>query len=328
METIRECRIMTPAKINLSLDVTGEREDGYHLLATVMQSVAIYDSITVSVSETSDQKAGTINITARNQAFPCDSRNTCHKAATLFLKEYQSIPADSVRGAVAAYRKIQIHIDKNIPLAAGLGGGSADAAAVLIALNELYHSPFSIEKLVHIGGEIGADIPFCIVGGTALCKGIGDIIEPLSPLDSFPVVIVKPDFGVSTKQVFRKLRMDRQAKRSDTLKIKRPDTPAVVRDIEKKDITGLFMDTANVLESITIPEYPVIAEIKYALKEFGATGSMMSGSGPSVFGFFQTDEAALNAAGELRQIFGFESYFIQNTNTTATGPVKSNREIQ
>lgn len=310
--------IMTPAKINLSLDVVGERADGYHLLETIMQSIALYDKITVSISEPSDQNTGKIDISALNPTFPCDSRNTCHKAAALFSKAFQPYSLDAVHGAGSSPKNVRIMIDKNIPLAAGLGGGSADAAAVLISLNELSGSPFTLAKLMQMGAVIGADVPFCLIGGTALCKGIGEIIEPLPPLESFPVVIVKANFGVSTQWAFRKLRMDNIGKR--------PNTPFVVRDIEEKDIEGLFTDTSNVLESVTVQEYPVIDAIKRALKELGAIGSLMSGSGPSVFGFFETREMASEAAKQLRKISRFEACFIQDTYTSASGPVETDEE--
>ncbi|MHB1484554.1 MAG: 4-(cytidine 5'-diphospho)-2-C-methyl-D-erythritol kinase [Saccharofermentanales bacterium] len=327
MGTIKKIRIMTPAKINLSLDVTGEREDGYHLLETVMQSVALYDKITVSLSEPSEQDAGRIVITARNPAFPCDSRNTCHKAAALFSKAFLPFRTDSALGPVISQENIHIHIDKDIPLAAGLGGGSADAAAVLTALNELYGSPFTPDRLSKIGSAVGADVPFCLIGGTVLCEGIGDILKPLPPLDAVPVVIVKANFGVSTQWVFKKLKMESLSGSPGYGAVRRPDTQMVVRDIEEKNIHGLFMNTANVLESVTIPEYPVIALIKSALADLGASGSMMSGSGPSVFGMFETDDEARIAAKKLKEMPGFSSCFIFNTRTTATGLIKKIEEI-
>ncbi len=303
-----KCEVAVPAKINLSLDVIGEREDGYHLLETVMQSIGLFDKVTVSLLPFSDADREPIRIDADRPTFPLDCRNTCHKAARLFLSAYRG-KADA---GLFEGKQIRIHIDKKIPQAAGLAGGSADAAAVLTALNRMAGSIFSDAEICAVGAKVGADVPFCLLGGTALCSGIGDVLEPLPFLGCFPLVLVKPDFGVSTPWVYERLDRAHLGKR--------PDTPAVARAICEQDIRGLFTHSANVLESVTLPAFPVLSEIRAALLEYGAQGAMMSGSGPTVFGLFQTQEQASAATDGMRRIPSFAPYAILQANTVCEGP--------
>lgn len=322
-----KCTIKVPAKINLSLDVVGKREDGYHLLETVMQSIDLYDIIKVSLIDLPYSKSGNIQIIADNPTFPCDSRNTCHRAAEQFIKAWQSakkeglidennqsVTNEKYNSISLETKTILIHITKNIPQAAGLAGGSADAAAVLTALNHLCGLPFTDGSLARFGSKVGADVPFCLTGGTVLCKGIGEILEPLPPLKCVPVVLVKPNFGVSTPWVFERLNINQLGKR--------PNTPGVVDAILEQNITELFDKTANVLESITLPAFPVLSRIKDTLLELGAVGALMSGSGPSVFGIFQTDEQAVAAVAKIKKISEFNSYTILKTDTVQNGPIR------
>lgn len=322
-----KCTIKVPAKINLSLDVVGKREDGYHLLETVMQSIDLYDIIKVSLIDIPSSKSGNIQIIADNPTFPCDSRNTCYRAAEQFLKAWQStkkeelldeknqvVTNEKYNSISLATKTILIHITKNIPQAAGLAGGSADAAAVLTALNYLCGLPFTAVSLARIGAKVGADVPFCLSGGTVLCKGIGEILEPLVSLKCVPVVLIKPSFGVSTPWVFERLNIDKLGKR--------PNTIDVIRAISEQNIADLFNNTANVLESITLPAFPVLSRIKDILVEFGGIGALMSGSGPSVFGIFQTDEQAVTAAAKIKKISEFKSYTILKTDTVQNGPLR------
>jgi len=305
-----KCTVKVPAKINLSLDVVGKREDGYHLLETIMQSIDLYDVIKVSLSDPSDSEPGSIRITADRPTFPCDSRNTCHKAASRFL---ESLPEKAGRMTALDKRKIMIHIIKKIPQTAGLAGGSADAAAVLTALNILCGFPFTGEDLSRIGTKVGADVPFCLSGGTKICTGIGEILESLPAPGNVPVVLVKPDFGVSTPWVFEHLDLSHLEKR--------PDTTLVIRSIREQDMPAMFAATANVLESVTLPAYPILAKIKKALLDLGAIGSLMSGSGPSVFGIFKTEEQAEAAAAEIKKRREFASCIVLNTKTIQNGPI-------
>lgn len=309
---------MAPAKINLSLDVTGKREDGYHLLDTVMQTIDLYDTISVRLIENDEQKPGTIKIIADKPTFPCDSRNTCYKAAFQFLLEWGRLFSQNpyLKGSstVSIEKKwIEIDITKKIPQAAGLAGGSADAAAVLTAMNELFGMPFSKKNLRDIGVKVGADVPFCLMGGTVRCRGIGEILTELKPLQEIPVVLVKPPFGVSTPWVFSVLNLHRLGKQ--------PNTQEVIRAIEKSDIAALFRATSNVLETVTLPEYPELARIKELLLESGATGSLMSGSGPTVFGIFPSRTAASKAADMLRNTPETAACTIIATRTVTNGPV-------
>jgi len=313
-----KCTVKVPAKINLSLDVVGKRADGYHLLETVMQSIDLYDFITVALTDSPESESGGIRITADRPTFPCDSRNTCYKAAEQFLHAMKDIDGEEAEEKTtgipsSSAKRILIHIDKKIPQAAGLAGGSADAAAVMIALNKLYGFPFSNATLANIGAKVGADVPFCLAGGTILCTGIGEILEPLPPLDGNPIVLVKPNFGVSTLWVFGKLDLSHLGKR--------PATDKVIQAIERQDFQALFAQTANVLESVTLPAYPVLVRIKDALLDAGAIGSLMSGSGPSVFGIFQTEELAETALQKIKKIHGFALYTILKTRTIRSGPI-------
>ncbi len=307
-----KCKVMAPAKINLSLDITGKREDGYHLLKTVMQTIKLFDTITVSIEEKTNENDSIIKITADKPKFPCDSRNTCYKAAEKFIFAMSEEQSEEFLGT---NKFLLIHIEKKIPQAAGLAGGSVDAAAVLVALNNLSNQMFSEKELSQIGVRVGADVPFCLTGGTCLCEGIGEILSPITPLKEIPVVLVKPDFGVSTPWVFSRINLNYLGKR--------PDTQSVIDAILRKDLTSLFDNTANVLESVTLPSYPVLLDIKNALTLFGAKGAMMSGSGPTVFGVFETREQANDAAEKMNEIPYFSGYTTIVTETFDGGPLIS-----
>ncbi len=249
------------AKINLSLDVVGKREDGYHLLRMIMQSIDLYDLINIDLKE-----AG-IELSCDKAYVPVDSRNIAYKAAELFLKEYG---IDS---------GVRIDIQKNIPVAAGLAGGSTDAAAVLKGLRDLLKPEVTDEELMGLGVRIGADVPYCIAGGTALCEGIGEKITKLDPFRDKILILVKPPFGVSTKTVYQKL---------DIGKIRiHPPTNRLIKAMREQDLNYVSKNMKNVLENVTLNRKHTLRLIKDELVELGAMGSMMSGSGPSVFGFFE-----------------------------------------
>lgn len=248
------------AKINITLDVVGKREDGYHNLKMIMQQVDVYDIIDINRCEEG------INISCSKPNIPCDERNLAYKAAKLFMDKYD-IPSG-----------ITINIDKNIPVEAGLAGGSSDAAAVLKAMRELFNIDVSNEELMELGLEIGADVPYCIQGGTALCEGIGEIITPLKSFKDKIIVLVKPDFGVSTKNVFKSFRINES--------LEHPATEKIIKYMEKDNLKEVCGGMKNLLESVTLKKHHAIVDIKNNMINLGAVGSMMSGSGPSVFGFF------------------------------------------
>jgi len=248
------------AKINISLDIIGKREDGYHLLKMIMQNIDLYDSL-------SFQKCNKgINISCNKPYIPTNDKNLVYKAAKLFMDTYN------------INEGVNIYLKKNIPVAAGMAGGSADAAAVFKTLNQLFEIGADDNELMKIGVKIGADVPFCIKGGTALCEGIGEKITTLTPFKNQILVLVKPNFGVSTKDVFKNL---------DVSKIfKHPDTEELIRAMEEERLADVCSDMKNLLENVTLRKYPVLKRIKEDMGKMGAVGSMMTGSGPTIFAFF------------------------------------------
>lgn len=266
--------IKCPAKINLSLDVVGRREDGYHLLKTIMQNISLFDEVIVKKTE------GNINLYCNNGHIPCNSSNTAYKAASIIIDKF------NIKAGV------DIIIEKRIPVAAGLAGGSTDAAGVIKAMNGLFELNLSIEDMMEIGIRIGADVPFCIFESTALAEGIGEVLTPLSPLEDVWCVLAKPDIAISTKEVYTKLKIDGIPKHPNTLRLQ--------EYIEKKDIKNIAQNMTNVLETVTIKENPVIFDIKNIMMEFHALGSLMSGSGPTVFGIFEDRIAAEKCYNRLR----------------------------
>lgn len=249
------------AKVNLSLDVVGKREDGYHLLKMLMQSIDLYDVVNV------EECAEGIHLKCDKEYVPVDGRNTAYKAAELFIKTYKINTG------------IKISIKKNIPVSAGLAGGSTDAAAVLKAMRDLYKPELADETLMELGVKIGADIPYCIVGGTALCEGIGERITKLKSFKEKILVLVKPSFGVSTKEVYQKL---------DIKKINvHPRTDEIINAISRDDLINVSKNMKNVLENVTVNKHPVIRHLKSKMIDMGSIGVLMSGSGPTVFGFFE-----------------------------------------
>ena len=254
------------AKINLSLDVLGKRDDGYHTLQMIMQTIQLHD--TISIHEIPDG----VEIMCEAPYVPNNSSNIAYKAAQAILEKYK------IKAGV------RLEITKRIPVAAGLAGGSTDAAAVLKGMNELFGLGIDINELMAIGKTIGADVPYCIMGGTALAEGIGEKLTPLSGLGNIPVLLVKPRIGVSTAWVYKNLNLENVGER--------PNTPLLISAIAEGDTKTLAANMKNVLESVTQKKYPIIEAIKRELLKLGATGSMMSGSGPTVFGIFEDADKA------------------------------------
>lgn len=269
-------------KINLSLDVRGCRENGYHDVSMVMQTVDIYDIISLNKLENEDE----IKLTANVDNLPLDGTNIVYKAVKLVKEEY------GINEGVVA------HIEKHLPIAAGMGGGSSDCAAALRGMNRLFELGLSDEKLEELGVRLGADVPFLIKGGIALAEGIG---EKLTTLPAFPecvLVIAKPDLGVSTKEVYEAF---------DGLKeVKHPDIGKLVNSLGNTKLKDIVKLLGNVLEEVTVNKYKIIEKIKTLLLENGAVFSMMTGSGPTVFGIFENSEQAEKACVNLRKQEGLE----------------------
>ena len=262
------------AKINLGLDVVRRREDGYHEVRMIMQTIHLYDKLDLQKTN----EAG-ITITSNLSYVPTNENNLIYKAGKLLMDEF-----DIKEG-------VSVDLQKRIPVAAGMAGGSSDAAAMLYGMNELFGLGLSRQQLMDRGVKIGADVPYCLMRGTALAEGIGEKLTSLPPMVKCPVLIAKPQISVSTKFVYENLKLN-----EDTV---HPDIDQLVTDIENKDLHAIAGHMGNVLESVTIPEYPIIAEIKEQMLQSGAINSMMSGSGPTVFGLFEDEEVAKKAYDDM-----------------------------
>lgn len=257
--------IQAPAKINLTLDVLGRRPNGYHDLQMIMQTIDLCDEI--SITKKDADKTITFSM---NKELPdgCPvEKNLVYRAAAL-LKEKFDLPGG-----------MDIYLDKQIPAAAGLAGGSSDCAATLIGINEIYELGLSQDELCEIGVTLGADVPFCIKKGTMLSEGIGEILTPLPPLPTLYTLLIKPDISVSTAWVYKSLNLEHLTSH--------PDTQKVIQALQHHDAASVAHNLSNVLESVTIPAYPVLQEIKDHLTEWQAVGVLMSGSGPTTYGLYQ-----------------------------------------
>ena len=263
------------AQINLALDVLGRRQDGYHEVRMIMQTVGLHDRI--DLYRTSEPG---IRIETNLFYLPTNEQNLAYRAAKLLMDEFSITDGVSVK------------LDKRIPVAAGMAGGSTDAAAMLIGVNRLFSLGLTKRQLMERGVQIGADAPYCIMRGTALAEGIGEALSPLPPMVKCPVLIAKPSISVSTKFVYQNLKLD------DTTI--HPDIDRLIDDIKAKNLHDIAAHMGNVLETVTIPNYPVIDEIKKHMLSNGAVGAMMSGSGPTVFGLFDDEDTAKKAYKAMR----------------------------
>lgn len=264
------------AKINLGLDVLGRRENGYHDVRMVMQTIYLYDNVTLT-------KTKTAGIQLKTNLFylPVDEKNIAYKAAKMLMDEFQ------------IEEGVHITLDKHIPVAAGMAGGSSNAAAVLVGMNRLFELGLSEEELMERGVSLGADVPYCVMRGTVLAEGIGEILTPLAPLPKCYILVAKPSISVSTKTVYEKL---------DAHEIEvHPDIDGVIAGLERGDLKKVAESMGNVLERVTIEDYPIIQEIKDAMREAGALNAMMSGSGPTVFGIFDDKMIAKQAQQKIRK---------------------------
>lgn len=281
---MREIKLKARAKINLGLDVVRKREDGYHEVRMIMQMINLYDRITLRRST----EPG-IRVTTNLPYLPVNEDNLVYRAAKLLMEEFKV-----TEGA-------EIGLQKYIPVAAGMAGGSSDAAAVMVGVNRIFHLGLTKKQLMERGVKIGADVPFCIMRGTALAEGIGEVLTPLPAMPHCSLVIAKPKIHVSTKFVYGNLK-------ASELK-EHPDIDGQVQALREGSLEQLVAKMGNVLETVTVPAYPVIDEIKRTMLKNDAMGAMMSGSGPTVFGIFEREERAqevcrlLKKEGAAKQVY-------------------------
>lgn len=274
---IKHLSLKAYGKINLGLDVLRRREDGYHDVRMIMQTVGIFDRVDLIWKE----EPG-IQVETNLYYLPTNENNLVYKAAKLLMDEFQ------------VQEGLLVRLRKFIPVAAGMAGGSSDAAAVLFGVNKMFRLGLTTEELMERGVKIGADVPYCILRGTALSEGIGEVLTSLPPVPQCQVLVAKPGINVSTKFVYENLHAN------DLRPEQHPDIDGMIRAIKAQDLQGIADKLGNVLETVTVKEYPVIQEIKDKMLEFGAIGSLMSGSGPTVFGLFTNPKAAQQAYEELR----------------------------
>ena len=287
---MQNLRVRAHAKINLYLDVVSKREDGYHNLETVFHSIGLHDDVIISKQKTMD-----ITVHCEHPAVPCDSRNLAYQAAQLL--------SDTVGGIGG----IAIDIHKRIPVAAGLAGGSADAAAALHGVNELFGLGFTQETLMGFGAQLGADIPFCLHGGAALGQGIGDQLTHLPALNDLPLLLLNPGIEISTAAIFKKLNFPLTKREKDSI---------IIRTyIEKRDILSIGENLYNLLEVPVFSKHPEIAMLKTELStQSGCCGALMSGSGATLFAIMHDSETARQSESHFRSKISF-------CETTVTSPV-------
>ena len=264
------------AKINLGLDVTGKREDGYHEVRMVMQTIQMYDQL-----EIKESKEPGIRLTTNLPFLPCNDGNLVYKAAKILMDEF-----DIRQG-------VDMNLTKFIPVAAGMAGGSSDAAAALVGINRMFQLGLTKRQLMERGVQIGADVPYCVMRGTALAEGIGEKLTRITQVPDCFVLIGKPGINVSTKAAYESLQLDKISSH--------PDIDGMIGDIERGDLLAMTQKMGNVFEPGIIEKYPVIGEIKALMESHGALKAMMSGSGPTVFGIFDDREKMEAAAEVLRE---------------------------
>ncbi len=270
------CTLKAYAKINIGLDVTGRTDNGYHLLKTVMQQVDLYDVITIERAEKG------INFSCDSKDVPSDDTNLAVKAAKLMTETY------------GIKEGVNISLNKNIPVAAGMAGGSTDGAAVIIGMNKVFDLDLTMQEMIDTGVRIGADIPFCIQGGCAIAEGIGEKLRELDNRTEMYTLIAKPPINVSTVHVYKTLKWQ---------EVIHPDMDMVIKGIMAGSMDDIVAGMGNVLESVTCSEYDIINELKKAMLDIGASGSLMSGSGPTVFGLFKNKEEAMSAEKGLKDLY-------------------------
>ena len=282
-------RLKARAKINLGLDVLGKREDGYHEVRMVMQTIGIYDRLILTKIPEEE-----IRITSNLAFLPVNENNLIYKAIKLLKDEYH-FPGG-----------VSVDLNKFIPVAAGMAGGSTDAASTMFGVNRLFGLNLSMGKMMELGVRLGADVPYCVMRGTALAEGIGEKLTRITPVPHMWILIAKPQINVSTRLVYEQLDMGGIQKH--------PDIGGIIRAIEAQDVVRIAQSMGNVLENVTVPLYPVIETIKQDMLSHGAINAMMSGSGPTVFGIFPDEQttlacqAFLKEKGDARQVYITENF--------------------
>ena len=282
-------RLKARAKINLGLDVLGKREDGYHEVRMVMQTIGIYDRLILTKIPEEE-----IRITSNLAFLPVNENNLIYKAIKLLKDEYH-FPGG-----------VSVDLNKFIPVAAGRAGGSTDAASTMFGVNRLFGLNLSMGKMMELGVRLGADVPYCVMRGTALAEGIGEKLTRITPVPHMWILIAKPQINVSTRLVYEQLDMGGIQKH--------PDIDGIIRAIEAQDVVRIAQSMGNVLENVTVPLYPVIETIKQDMLSHGAINAMMSGSGPTVFGIFPDEQttlacqAFLKKKGDARQVYITENF--------------------
>jgi 4-diphosphocytidyl-2-C-methyl-D-erythritol kinase len=273
---MNEITLKALAKINLGLDVVRRREDGYHEVKMVMQTIHLYDTLDIKKTE----KAG-ISIRSNLSFLPVNESNLVYKAGRLLMDEF------------GIEEGVSVNLHKRIPVAAGMAGGSTDGAAMLYGMNRIFNLGLKRADLMKRAESLGADVPYCLMRGTALAEGIGEKLTSLPPMVKCPVLIAKPSISVSTKFVYQNLKLD-----DETI---HPDIDGLIGDIRHRDFDGICGKMGNVLESVSIPNYKVGQKIKEQMLLSGASAAMMSGSGPTVFGLFSDEDTARKAKNEMRK---------------------------
>lgn len=274
---MRQVGLKAYAKINLGLDVLRRREDGYHEVRMIMQSVKLYDKLTMKKISKNE-----IILNTNLGYLPTNDKNLVYKAIQLMKDEF------GITNGVKA------ELEKKIPVAAGMAGGSTDAAAALVGMDRLFHLKLPKEKLMELGARLGADVPYCVLRGTALSEGIGEILTPLKPIPPCYILIAKPGINVSTRFVYENLEADKLPFH--------PDIDGMMEAIDRGELLGITDRLSNVLETVTEKKYPIITKIKDTMMENGALNSIMSGSGPTVFGIFDNKKTAMNALEKVDEI--------------------------
>ncbi|GKZ04711.1 4-(cytidine 5'-diphospho)-2-C-methyl-D-erythritol kinase [Paraclostridium bifermentans] len=277
------------AKVNLSIDVLGKREDGYHLVEMIMQTIDLYDKLKITEIE-----ENSILIKSNSLDIPLNEDNIMYKAVNLLRDQFN------------IEKGIEISIEKNIPVAAGMAGGSSNAAAVLVGLNKLWNLGLSESELKDIGLKLGADVPFCITGGSALAEGIGEELTNIKGLpEDLNILVCKPNIFVSTKEVYQSLNMDKVKRR--------PKNKELIDALQKEDVKFISENMVNVLEEVTSLKYSEIGQIEDIMIKNKALGSMMSGSGPTVFGLFDNKDCAIKAKEDLQAKYN-QVYLVKSSN--------------
>lgn len=282
-------RLRAMAKINLGLDIIGKREDGYHEVRMIMQTIRMYD-----VLEIRKKSSPGISLSTNLPYIPCDERNLVYKAAKILMDEFH------------VEEGLSMKLTKSVPVAAGMAGGSSDAAAAFVGVNRLFHLGLSQEELMKRAVQVGADVPYCVMRGTALAEGIGEKLTRLPDLPGCYILIGKPGINVSTRTAYENLDLNEIRRR--------PDIDGMIRDIKNKDLYSMTGKMENVFEPRIMEKYPVIREIRDLMEKQGALKAMMSGSGPTVFGIFddagkmQNAARALKKSGLAKTVFATRTY--------------------